>query len=99
MKLNELLKGIEYIEDRFDETAIKDRLEMIYEEDIPPKVSIAEGVEIAKVFSTDESSGFVNGILDSVYKSKKFKWINDKPKDWQCFNTDLIKTKYYQKAF
>jgi N utilization substance protein B len=41
--------------------------EMIYEEDIPPKVSIAEGVEIAKVFSTDESSGFVNGILDSVY--------------------------------
>ena len=41
--------------------------EMIYEEDVPPKVSIAEGVEIAKYFSTDESGSFVNGILDSVY--------------------------------
>ena len=41
--------------------------EMIYEDDVPPKVSIAEGVEIAKYFSTDESGSFVNGILDSVY--------------------------------
>ena len=41
--------------------------EMIYEEDVPPKVSISEGVEIAKYFSTDESGSFVNGILDSVY--------------------------------
>lgn len=41
--------------------------EMIYQEDVPPKVSISEGVEIAKYFSTDESGSFVNGILDSVY--------------------------------
>tara|TARA_B100001750_G_scaffold204197_1_gene180431 strand:+ start:53 stop:526 length:474 start_codon:yes stop_codon:yes gene_type:complete len=41
--------------------------EMIYEKDVPPKVSISEGVEIAKYFSTDESGSFVNGILDSVY--------------------------------
>ena len=41
--------------------------EMIYEDSVPPKVSISEGVEIAKYFSTDESGGFVNGILDSVY--------------------------------
>ena len=41
--------------------------EMLLVEDIPPKVSIAEGVEIAKDFSTKDSSGFVNGILDSVY--------------------------------
>ena len=41
--------------------------EMIYEKDVPPKVSISEGVEIAKHFSTDESGGFVNGILDSFY--------------------------------
>ena len=40
---------------------------MIYEEEVPPKVSITEGVEIAKYFSTDESGAFVNGILDSVY--------------------------------
>mgnify|MGYP000896521416 CR=1 FL=1 len=41
--------------------------EMIYIDDVPPKVSIAEGVEIAKYFSTDESGSFVNGILDSFY--------------------------------
>jgi len=41
--------------------------EMLHEESIPPKVSIVEGVEIAKLFSTDDSSRFVNGILDSVY--------------------------------
>ena len=41
--------------------------EMFYIDEVPPKVSIAEGVEIAKVFSTNDSSGFVNGILDSIY--------------------------------
>ncbi len=41
--------------------------EMIYVNDVPPKVSITEGVEIAKYFSTDESGSFVNGILDSFY--------------------------------
>ena len=41
--------------------------EMLHEQSVPPKVSIVEGVEIAKLFSTDDSSRFVNGILDSVY--------------------------------
>ena len=41
--------------------------EMLYIEEVPPKVSITEGVEIAKVFSTDDSSSFVNGILDAVF--------------------------------
>jgi len=41
--------------------------EMLYIDDVPPKVSIAEGVEIAKEFSTNDSSRFVNGILDAVY--------------------------------
>ena len=34
---------------------------------MPPKVSITEGVEIAKQFSTAESSSFINGILDAIY--------------------------------
>ena len=41
--------------------------EMFFIDDVPPKVSIAEGVEIAKVFSTNDSSSFVNGILDAIY--------------------------------
>jgi N utilization substance protein B len=41
--------------------------EMIFIDEVPPKVSIVEGVEIAKVFSTEDSSNFVNGILDAIY--------------------------------
>jgi N utilization substance protein B len=37
--------------------------------DIPVKVSINEAVELAKKYSTQQSSRFVNGILDAVYKS------------------------------
>jgi N utilization substance protein B len=58
----------------FDRITLIDKLilrmalaEMIYVDEVPPKVSIAEGVEIAKQFSTEDSSGFINGILDSVY--------------------------------
>jgi len=37
--------------------------------DIPPKVSLDECVELAKRFGTDDSSAFVNGILDKVRHS------------------------------
>ncbi|MBH31214.1 MAG: transcription antitermination factor NusB [Candidatus Marinimicrobia bacterium] len=43
--------------------------EMVFFDDVPSKVSIAEGVEIVRKFSTDESSRFVNGILDAVFHS------------------------------
>ncbi len=41
--------------------------EMLYFDDVPPKVSIVEAVEISKEFSTKDSSRFINGILDSIY--------------------------------
>jgi len=41
--------------------------EMMYFEEVPPKVSIVEAVEISKEFSTKDSSSFINGILDSIY--------------------------------
>jgi len=40
--------------------------EMLYDDEIPPVVSINEAVDIAKRFSTAESGKFVNGILDKV---------------------------------
>jgi transcription antitermination factor NusB len=40
--------------------------ELLYFADIPQKVSINEAIELAKIFSTKESGGFVNGILDAV---------------------------------
>ncbi|SDU16341.1 NusB antitermination factor [Verrucomicrobium sp. GAS474] len=42
--------------------------ELLYRDDIPPVVSINEGIEIAKRFSSEESGRFVNGILDRVRK-------------------------------
>ena len=46
--------------------------ELLYFEDIPPKVSINEAIEIAKKFnSTDKSSKFVNGILDAIFNDLK----------------------------
>ena len=44
--------------------------EIYFNEDIPPKVSISEAIEIAKIYSTEDSSSFVNGVLDSIYKRK-----------------------------
>jgi transcription antitermination factor NusB len=42
-------------------------LELCYRsEDIPPKVAINEAVDLAKKYSTKNSSGFVNGILDKI---------------------------------
>ena len=39
--------------------------EILTFEDIPPKVSINEAIEVAKKFSTSKSGKFVNGILDA----------------------------------
>jgi len=67
----------------FDRVAQVDRLllrmgicEIFFIEEIPPKVSISEMVEISKVYSTDESPGFINGILDAVYKDYQKKEVN-----------------------
>ena len=38
---------------------------------IPPRVVINEAIELAKKFSTAQSSAFVNGVLDAVFKKLK----------------------------
>ncbi|MDZ7796884.1 MAG: transcription antitermination factor NusB [Candidatus Marinimicrobia bacterium] len=42
--------------------------EMIFIDDVPPRVTISEAIELAKDFSTAESHIFVNGMLDRIYK-------------------------------
>ncbi len=42
---------------------------MLYMEDIPPKVSLDEAVEIGKKYGAEESGKYVNGVLDSIYAS------------------------------
>ena len=43
--------------------------EMALSDDTPPKVAINEAVELAKVFGSDSSPRFVNGVLGSVMKT------------------------------
>lgn len=40
--------------------------EILYREDIPYKVSVNEAVELAKVFSEDNSPSFINGVLAEI---------------------------------
>lgn len=40
--------------------------ELLYHEETPSKVVVNEAVEISKVFGSDNSSKFVNGVLGSV---------------------------------
>ena len=40
--------------------------ELYYLDDIPVSVSINEAVELAKKYSTEKSSGFINGVLGSA---------------------------------
>ena len=44
--------------------------ELLYRDDIPPKVAINEAVELAKKYGDLESGKFVNGILDKINKTK-----------------------------
>ena len=40
--------------------------ELLYQTQIPPKVVINEAVELAKLYGTEVSGAFVNGILDRI---------------------------------
>lgn len=52
--------------------------EIFFVDEIPPKVSISEMVEISKVYSTDDSPSFINGVLDAVYKNYQEKELQNK---------------------
>lgn len=67
-----------YIEKRlinwdFSRVAILDKIllrmamaELIHCEDIPPEVTLNEIIELSKIYSTERSGKFINGILDSI---------------------------------
>lgn len=43
--------------------------ELLYEQDVPIEVTLDEAVELAKKYGTENSSKFVNGVLDKIAKS------------------------------
>ena len=69
---------------QLDRMAVIDRnimrmstFELLYLDDVPPKVSINEAVDLAKKYGDIESGKFVNGILDKISK-KEGKGIDGK---------------------
>lgn len=61
-----------------DRIALIDRIlmhmaiaELLHFSEIPVKVSVNEVIDIAKKYSTDKSSVFINGILDSILSKLK----------------------------
>jgi N utilization substance protein B len=47
--------------------------EILFNEEVPDPVAIAEAVELAKEFSTEESGLFVNGLLAAISGTKTAK--------------------------
>jgi len=43
--------------------------EIMFIEDIPPKVSLDEAVEIGKKFGGEDSGRYINGVLDNIYST------------------------------
>ena len=73
---NEIVSVVENWD--YERIALLDRLilrlalsELLYFEEIPPKVTINEAIDLAKKYSTAQSGRFVNGILDSLYHKYK----------------------------
>ena len=47
--------------------------EILYNDEVPDPVAINEAVELAKELSTDESGGFINGLLSRISSTKSVK--------------------------
>ena len=43
-------------------------VEILYMDEVPPKVTIQEAILLAEAYGGDESPRFVNGVLDALYK-------------------------------
>jgi N utilization substance protein B len=60
---------------RLDRLSVMDRsilrlaaTELLFLDDIPPKVSIQEGINLAEAYGGKDSPRFVNGVLDALFK-------------------------------
>jgi N utilization substance protein B len=68
--------------------------ELLFMEDIPPKVAINEAVELGKTFGGENTSKFVNGVLGTLYRqSQRYKpEENDLKKQWESLKEKIRKS-------
>ena len=69
-EINDVIRGVAQ-NWHLERMAVVDRnvlrlatFELLHCPDIPPKVSINEAIELGKRYSTQNSGGFINGVLD-----------------------------------
>lgn len=44
--------------------------EILFDNDLPEVVAIAEGIRLGRKFSTPEGANFINGVLDGLFKAQ-----------------------------
>jgi len=44
--------------------------ELLFCEEIPPKVSLNEAIDLGKIYGSENSGAFINGILDALYMNR-----------------------------
>ena len=58
--------------DRVDKSILRMGVfELMFCDDIPPKVAINEAVDLGKKFGAEESGAFINGILDTISRTQR----------------------------
>tara|TARA_R110002126_G_scaffold69027_16_gene174625 strand:+ start:7270 stop:7674 length:405 start_codon:yes stop_codon:yes gene_type:complete len=74
-QIDELLKP--HLDRNFEEVSPVEKAivrlatyELTFRKDVPFKVAINEGIELAKAFGAEDSHKFVNGLLDKLVKHK-----------------------------
>lgn len=55
--------------------------ELLFRDDIPPKVTLNEAIDIGKDFGSEDSGRFINGVLDRIAREKGYKTGNTIQKD------------------
>lgn len=59
--------------------------EILHSDEVPPKVSINEAVELGKTFGSENSSKFINGVLGTIYRNS----ANYNPEDDKKIQTEV----------
>ena len=59
--------------------------ELVFDDSIPPKVSINEAIEIAKTFGGESSGKFVNGVLGAIFNEERDE-LEEKHRSWRIAN-------------
>lgn len=47
--------------------------ELLFCDEIPPKVSLNEAIDLGKIYGSENSGAFINGILDALYTDRLIK--------------------------